>query len=318
MLKKLFETQKEEIDHFFESVDLEAAENLLQMFRSCKGMIVFTGIGKSSFVAKKIATTMASVNIKSLFLSSVDALHGDIGILSEHDIFVLISRSGETDELLQLVPFLRNKGVKLVALACEKGSSLGKACDFEMVLPIRKELCPFGLMPTTSAAVQMMFGDILATQLMVLNQIKLEDYRANHPAGRIGKRMTLKVKDLMLSGQKIPMCRAGDRLMDVLVELSNKQCGCMLIVDDKQNLQGIFTDGDLRRILQKCGDQALNLPIEEGMTKSPRWTTGEQLAFDAMKLMESDQKHPITVLPVLKGQEVVGIIRMHDILQSGV
>jgi len=318
MLKKLFETQKEEINHFFDSVDLDAADNLLKMFSSCEGMIVFTGIGKSSFVAKKIATTMASVNIKSLFLSSVDALHGDIGILSEEDIFVLISRSGETDELLHLVPFLRNKGVKLVALVCEKGSSLGKACDFEMILPIRKELCPFGLMPTTSAAVQMMFGDILATELMIMNQVKLEEYRANHPAGRIGKRMTLKVKDLMLAGEKVPLCKAGDRLVDVLVDLSNKQCGCMLIVDDNKELQGIFTDGDLRRILQKCGDQALNLPIEEGMTKAPRWTSGEELAFDAMKLMESDQKRPITVLPVLSDREVVGIIRMHDILQSGV
>jgi len=318
MLKKLFDNQREEINHFFDAVDLDAAEKLLQMLAECTGMIVFTGIGKSSFVGKKIATTMASVNIKSLFLSSVDALHGDIGILSKDDIFVLISRSGETDELLHLVPFLRNKGVKLVALVCERESSLGKACDFEMVLPIRKELCPFGLMPTTSAAVQMMFGDILATELMLLNEVKLEEYRLNHPAGRIGKRMTLKVQDLMLSGECIPICQPQDRIMDILVELSNKQCGCLLIVDDTHELLGVFTDGDLRRVLQTHGEKALSLPVEEVMTITPRWTVGEQLAFKAMELMESDQKRPITVLPVLDGSRVVGVIRMHDIIQSGV
>jgi len=318
MLEKLFENQREEINHFFDSVDLKVAEKLLRMLHECRGMIVFTGIGKSSFVAQKIATTMASVNIKSLFLSSVDALHGDIGILNEHDIFILISRSGETQELLQLVPFLRNKGVNLVALVCEEGSSLAKACDFEMVLPIRKELCPFGLMPTTSAAVQMMFGDILATELMLLNKVELEEYRLNHPAGRIGRRMTLRVKDLMLQNELIPMCRANDRVMDILVELSNKQCGCLLIVDEDRKLKGIFTDGDLRRVLQKHGDKALNLLIQEGMTTMPRWTTAEDLAIDAMKIMEKDQKHPITVLPVLENSRVVGVIRMHDIIQSGV
>lgn len=318
MLKKLFDSQREEIEYFFDHVNLETAQLLLALLHQCKGMIVFTGIGKSSFVGKKVATTMASVNIKSLFLSSVDALHGDIGILSRDDIFVLISRSGETPELLQMIPFLRNKGVTLVAWVCESGSSLGKACDFEMVLPIRKELCPFGLMPTTSAAVQMIFGDILATELMQLNQVKLDDYRMNHPAGRIGKRMTVKVKDLMIGEEDTPICSLGDRVMDVLVELSNKQCGCVLVVDQSKELKGIFTDGDLRRLLQKYGERALSRSIEEGMTDIPRWTTADQLAFDAMKYMESDQKRPITVLPVLNEQKVVGILRMHDIIQAGV
>jgi len=318
MLETLFNSQRDEVNHFFDSVNLDAAEKLLRMFCDCRSMIVFTGIGKSSFVAQKIATTMASVNVKSLFLSSVDALHGDIGLLSKEDIFVLISRSGETQELLQLIPFLRNKGVKLVALVCEEGSSLGKACDFEMVLPIRKELCPFGLMPTTSSAVQMMFGDILATELMSLKKVQLEEYRMNHPAGRIGKRMTLKVKDLMLRGERLPVCSPQDRVMDILVDLSNKQCGCMLILDEDQRLKGIFTDGDLRRLIQEHGDNALSQSIKTGMSTSPKWTTEEQLAFDAMKLMESDLKCPVMVLPVIDDHRVVGIIRMHDILQSGV
>ncbi len=318
MLKTLFQDQRDEVNYFFDSVDLGKAEQFLTLLKECAGTIIITGIGKSSFVAKKMATTMASVNIRSLFLSSVDALHGDIGILTEKDLFILISRSGETEELLHLVPFLRNKGVTLIALVCEMGSSLAKACDFEMVLPIRKELCPFGLMPTTSAAVQMMFGDVVATALMKLKQVKLDDYRKNHPAGRIGKRMTLKVKDLMLQGEKMPVARGETRVMDILVELSTKQCGCLMIVDDHHKLKGIFTDGDLRRMLQTQGEKALSCTIEEGMTKSPRWVQGEELAFNAMKLMESDQKNPITVLPVVNQEKVVGIVRMHDILQSGI
>ena len=318
MLKNLFQEQRERINYFFDRIDLEAAENLLTMFYECRGVIFFTGIGKSGLIAQKIATTLTSVNVKSLFLSSVDALHGDIGILSQDDIFVLLSRSGESEELLQLVPFLRNKGVKLVALVCEKNSRLAKACDFEMVLPMQKEICPFGLMPTTSSAVQMIFCDILATELMVKNRLKIEDYRMNHPAGRIGRRMTLKVKDLMLTGEKLPVCSPNDKIMDTLVTLSNKQCGCIVVVGDSGEMLGIFTDGDLRRTLQDNGPDALNFAVRDVMTLSPRWTTADRLAVDAMKVMEEDQKHPITVLPVLEEHKVVGLIKIHDILQSGV
>ncbi len=318
MLKDLFREQKDEINYFFEHVDLAAAEDLLSMFYNCRGVIFFTGVGKSGFIAQKIATTMTSVNVKSLFLSSVDALHGDIGILSKDDIFVLLSRSGESDELLQLVPFLRNKGVRLAALVCEKNSRLGKACDFEMFLPIQQEICPFGLMPTTSSAVQMIFCDILATELMIKKQLKIDDYRLNHPAGRIGKRMTLKVKDLMLTGDRIPTCSPNNKIMDTLVSLSSRQCGCVIVVDDDGKMLGIFTDGDLRRTLQDLGSEALQQTIREVMTEPARWTTADRLVFDAMKQMEEDQKHPITVLPVLEDKKLVGVIKIHDILQSGV
>ncbi len=318
MLKNLFQQQRDKINYFFEHVDLAAAEDLLSMFESCRGMIFFTGVGKSGFIAQKIATTMTSVNVKSLFLSPVDALHGDIGILSKDDIFVLLSRSGESDELLQLVPFLRNKGVRLAALVCEKNSRLGNACDFEMFLPIQQEICPFGLMPTTSSAVQMIFCDLLATELMIKKQFKVEDYRLNHPAGRIGRRMTLKVKDLMLTGDKLPICSPNDKIMDTLVSLTNKQCGCIIVVDEEGEMLGIFTDGDLRRTLQDLGSDALQQTIREAMTETARWTTADRLAFDAMKQMEEDQKHPITVLPVLEDNKVVGVIKIHDILQSGV
>lgn len=318
LLKQLFSDQQLRINYFFDHIDLQMADKVLQLMHNCQGMIVLTGVGKSGLVAKKIATSLTSINVRALYLSPMDALHGDIGILSDKDVFILISKSGESEELLHLVPSLRNKGVKLVALVSDKNSHLGKASDLEMVLPLHSELCRFGLMPTTSSAIQMIFGDVLATALMELKDLKLEEYRVNHPAGRIGKRMTLKVKDLMLRGDAIPFCKPDDRVMDILVNLSNKRCGCMVVVDPAGELLGVFTDGDLRRTILRFNQAALEKRIEEVMTKTPRSISSDTLAFDAMKQMELDQKNPITVLPVLEGKKVVGLIKMHDIIQSGV
>lgn len=318
MLNELFSEQRKQIDSFFSKVDLKASEKLLQMMLECQGVIFFSGIGKSEFIAKKIAVTMTSTGTKALYLSPSNALHGDIGMVSQKDLFIFISKSGESDELLTLIPYLRNKGVTLVSLVCHPGSRLAKACDFTILLPLEKELCPFNLAPTTSAAIQLLYGDILAVALMRHKQVDLELYKSNHPAGRIGKRITLKVRDLMLKEESIPWSKPVDKLGDVLVDLSNKRCGCLLVTDDQRHLKGIFTDGDLRRALQRYGSKALDRQLEELMTKTPRWIRDDVLAIEAVQLMEADQKCPITVLPVLSdSKKVVGIIKMHDIIQSG-
>lgn len=317
MLKELIDSKRQYINHFFELLDIQAAEKFLQILLSCKGMIFFTGIGKSGLVAKKIAVTMTSTGSRALYLSPTDALHGDLGILSEKDIFIILSKSGETEELLNLIPFLRNKGVRLLSVVSNANSRLAKACDFSITLPLEKELCPFDLAPTTSTTIQMIFGDVLAIALMRHQNFTIDQYALNHPAGRIGKRITLKVQDLMLKGSGIPLCRPQDKLVDTLVELSNKRCGCVLIVNEELHLQGIFTDGDLRRALLKEGPQVLELPMEQLMTRSAKYIGPNVLAWDAMQLMEADQKHPITCLPVLEDQKVLGLIKMHDIVQSG-
>jgi len=209
--------------------------------------------------------------------------------------------------------------VKLVAIISNSDSRLAKACDVVMELPLEKELCPFDMVPTTSTEIQMIFGDALAVALMQKKAFGLDDFAENHPAGRIGKRITLRVKDLMLKDQAIPLCHPEDKLVDILVpELSNKQCGCVLVVDDEGVLEGIFTDGDLRRALEKEGGKVLDLPMGKIMAESPRFIRPSELALAAMEEMEGDQKHPITVLPVVDDQnKVVGIIKMHDIVQSG-
>jgi arabinose-5-phosphate isomerase len=318
MLKELFEKEKISLNHFFDCLNLNAAEELLHTLRNCKGLMIFTGIGKSGLVAEKIAMTMTSTGSRAFYLSPTNALHGDIGMVTDQDVFVMLSKSGESDELLHMIPYLRNKKVKLAAIVNNPNSRLGKACDLCVPLPMEKELCPFDLAPTTSTVMQMIFGDVLAIALMSLKNFSLAEYVMNHPAGKIGKQLTLKVKDLMLTSSAIPLCSPQDKLVDTLVELSNKRCGCVLIVDHNYTLMGIFTDGDLGRALQTCGSRALESTMLERMTKTPRSIGPEELATQALAAMEFDQKCPITVLPVVdENRHVVGLIKMHDIVQSG-
>ncbi|MFQ5729087.1 MAG: SIS domain-containing protein [Waddliaceae bacterium] len=319
ILQELFEKERGYLNRFFDELDVDATDEVLKTLYDCKGTIILTGVGKSGLIAKKIAVTMTSTGTRAIFLSPTNALHGDIGIVKPNDVFIIFSKSGESDELLSLIPFVRNKGIKIVGIFNNTNSRLGSAVDVSLRLPETKELCPFDLAPTTSTTIQIIVGDVLAISLMRLKNFSVDDFAQFHPAGRIGKRITMCVKDLMLTGSKIPLCKPEDKLVDTLVELSNKQCGCVLIVDPNNKLMGLFTDGDLRRALQNKGTEALEFQVQDLMTKTPRWIVPGALAWDAMKLMESDQKHPIMILPVLdEDKTVLGLIKMHDIVQSGV
>lgn len=319
MLQDLLNKQQKYLNYFFEQVDLLAAQHLIDLMLSCKGTLIFTGVGKSGFIAEKIAATLTSTGTKAIFLSPTNALHGDIGIVTSNDLFIIVSKSGESEELLQLIPYLRNRAIPIVSLLCNANSRLARASDTVVILPIQKELCPFDLLPTTSTAAQMIFGDLLAVALMQAKNFSLDEYANNHPAGRIGKRITLKVSDLMLKENAVPMCSVNDRVVDTLVELSDKKCGCVLIVDETKRLLGIFTDGDLRRALQTQGAKALDSLVSELMSISPKSISSTELAWKAVEEMEKDQKKPVSVLPVLDTQKkVIGIIKMHDIVQSGI
>lgn len=318
MLEELFHFHRDSLDYFFNHIDIAKSEEILDKFLKCEGTLFFTGIGKSALVAKKIAVTMVSTGTRALFLSASDAVHGDLGIVSNRDVFVFLSKSGESDELLQLIPYLRNKGAYLIAIVSTPNSRLANACHCHVVLPLKKELCPFDLAPTTSSAIQLIFGDVLTVALMRLKKFTLSDYALNHPAGRIGKRISLKVKDLMIKNPRLPLCSPQAPLMGILSELSSKGCGCILAVGETQELKGIFTDGDLRRSLEQHGVKALEMPLSALMTHAPRSIGPEVLAWEAMKSMEALQNQAITVLPVIdQEQRVLGLIKMHDILQTG-
>ncbi len=316
-LKELFSTQQKYINYFFNSLNRDEVEGFFKELFECEGVVVLAGVGKSGIIAQKMATTLASTGTRALTLSPMDALHGDLGILSDRDVLVLLSKSGESDELLNLLPSARNKGARLLAMVSNPESRLAQAVDRFVNLPLEKELCPFDLAPTTSATLQLIFGDVLAVALMKAKGFGLDEYAQNHPAGRIGKRITLRVQDLMISGEGIPFASPEDSLGSLLVELSDKRCGCLLVVNEKQELLGIFTDGDLRRSLQKHQGAVLDTPIGSLMSGKPRATTPDTLAWEAMRGMESDHKRPIMVLPVIEATKVVGLLKMHDLIQAG-
>lgn len=318
MLKELLEKERKILNYFFDSVELDQANQLLDLLINCKGLVCLTGVGKSGIIANKVAMTMISTGTRAYYLSSTDARHGDLGILSDQDIVLMFSKSGESDELLSLVPSVRNKGVTLVSITSIKNSRLERACDLSIFLPVEKELCPFDLAPTTSTAIQLIFGDVLTIALMKKRNFSLDQYALNHPAGRIGKRITMRVCDLMVKDPSLPLCLPTKKLGEVLVDLSNKKCGCMLVVGEDRELFGIFTDGDLRRSLQSYGPELLDKEMQLLMKKSPKVIRPDLLALEAMDIMENDQKNPITVLPVVEENRVVGLIKMHDIVQSGI
>lgn len=315
MLACLFADQRRYLNAFFEQLDLEQAEKVFQSVLSCSGSLILTGVGKSGHIAEKIAATLVSTGTSARFLSPGDALHGDIGCLSERDLLLVFSKSGESKELLELIPFVRKRGSTAIAIISRAHSQLGKLCDEEILLPVAQELCPYNLVPTTSAAIQLIFGDCLAIALMKTKQFSMENLAQNHPAGLLGKKITLHVADVMLQGEKIPFSRSQDLLIHVLPELSAKRCGCLIVVDQGKNLQGIFTDGDLRRSLEKRGALALQVPIGELMTRGAKTTSPDVLLWDALRQMEEDPVRLVTVLPVVNGRLVVGLLRLHDILQ---
>ena len=318
MIQELFEDYQANLNDFFDNVDPKKAEEIFNIFLSCQGMLIFTGVGKSGIIAEKLAMTMISTGTKALYLPPMNALHGDIGIVTDKDVLVCISKSGQSEELLSLVPFAQKKGAKTVAWVSNPHAQLLEACDLGINLPFNKELCPFDLAPTTSTAIQLIFGDVLSVALMKAKKFSLDDYALNHPAGSIGKKISLTVDDLMIKGESLPLCRPNDRLRDALVVLTDKKCGCLLVVDETGSLQGIFTDGDLRRAFQKDPATMLEKTMGELMTPSCIATEKGKRALEALRLMQRDEKKWVNVVPVLASEKIIGLIRMHDLVQAGI
>ncbi|XP_077229622.1 putative arabinose 5-phosphate isomerase [Tasmannia lanceolata] len=318
-LLHLFKSQQKYLNHFFQNLDLSQTLAFTQTLLNSTGTIFFSGVGKSGFVAQKISQTLISLSIKSSFLNPQNAPHGDLGIVSKSDIIVLFSKSGNTEELLKLVPFARAKGAFLISVTCssKKANLLSNVCDMNVHLPVERELCPFDLAPVTSAAIQMVFGDTVATAMMAARNLTKEEYAANHPAGRIGKSLIFRVKDLMKKQEELPLCKEGDLIMDQLMELSSKGCGCLLVIDAEHHLIGTFTDGDLRRTLKASGEGIFKLTVGEMCNRNPRTIGSDAMAVDAMKMMESPPS-PVQFLPVINHENVViGIITLHGLVSAG-
>ncbi len=293
-------------------------ERVVQLLAACKGKIVILGVGKSGIIAQKIAATMTSTGTGALYLHPSDALHGGIGIINAEDAVMILSNSGETDEIIEMLPYLKRRQVPIIALVGNLNSTLARRADAVIDGSVDQEACPLNLAPTTSTTVALALGDALAMTLMQVKGLTPDDFAVNHPKGQLGKRLTLTVADLMHSGTDNPTIALGTMWVDAVKGISAGGLGAVNVVDDAGRLAGIITDGDLRRAIQKSDHGSLaNLRSDELMTRNPTVASPELLAYDALRLME-DRPSQISVLPVVDGDRIcVGLIRLHDIVRSG-
>ena len=296
----------------------DEVDHVVQLLAACRGKIVILGVGKSGIIAQKIAATMTSTGTAALHLHPSDALHGGIGIINSDDVVMILSNSGETDEIIEMLPYLKRRQVPILALVGSLSSTLARRADAVIDASVDQEACPLNLAPTTSTTVALALGDALALTLMQVKGLTPDDFAINHPAGQLGKRLTLTVGDLMHSGAGNPTVRLDAMWVEVVKGISDGGLGAVNVIDDQKRLAGIITDGDLRRAIQRLDHGSLaQLKGDEIMTQDPTVATPELLAFDALQLMEN-RPSQISVLPVVDAERVcVGLIRLHDIVRSG-
>ncbi|HXD29491.1 MAG TPA: KpsF/GutQ family sugar-phosphate isomerase [Pyrinomonadaceae bacterium] len=294
-------------------------ERVVDLLIKCRGKVVMLGIGKSGIIAQKIAATMTSTGTPALFLHPSDAVHGGIGIVDANDAVIALSNSGETDELLALLPYLRHRGVPLIAVVGNLNSTLAQRADAVLDASVTEEACPLNLAPTTSTTVALALGDALALTLMSIKGLTPDEFAVNHPGGRLGKRLTLKVCDLMHAGERNATVGTSARWLDVVRAISSGGLGAVCVIDEEGKLAGLITDGDLRRAIERLDQPALEvLTCSDFMTRSPIAASPDLLAYDALRLME-ERSSQISVLPVVDDQQFcVGLIRLHDIVGRGI
>ena len=297
----------------------ESFVRAVKLLDSCHGKVVVTGMGKSGLICRKIAATLASTGTPSFFLHAGDALHGDLGMVKQGDVILAISNSGETDEILKLLPHIRHHGLKLVVMTGNLESTLAKAGDVILDVKVAEEACPLGLAPTASTTAALAMGDALAVVVLEEKGFKEEDFALRHPGGILGRRLLLRVEELMHRGGDLPIVSHDTLMKEALFEITSKRLGVVGVVNGRGNLIGVVTDGDLRRGLQTHGEQILNKRADEVMTPEPRTIGDDALASEALAKMEENTQRPITSLFVLENdsQKPIGVIHIHDILKAG-
>ena len=290
----------------------------LELLYGCRGKVLVVGVGKSGNIAEKIAATLTSTGTAALYLHPSDALHGGLGIVSPDDVVIALSNSGETDEVITMLPYLKHRQIPIIALVGNLRSTLARTAEVVLDASVDQEACPLNLAPTTSTTVALAIGDALAMTLMQVKGLTTADFAVNHPAGQLGKRLTLRVADLMHSGAENPTIGDDAPWLEVVAAITRGGLGAVNVVDRAGRLLGIITDGDLRRALQKIRPAELeNLQSGAIMTPRPVIAGPEMLAYDALRLME-DRPSQISVLPVVDVERVcVGLLRLHDIVRSG-
>ncbi len=285
---------------------------------ACKGRVIVSGIGKSGHVGQKIAASLASTGTPSFFMHPAEAFHGDLGMVTQNDIVLAISNSGETNEMINILPVIRRIGAKIIAMCGRRDSTLGKNSDYFIDAGVEKEACPLGLAPTASTTAALAMGDALAMALLAARNFTEQDFAVFHPGGSLGRKLLLTVENVMRSGEDNPIIEAGRTAKEALFIMTSTGVGATSVVDAKGKFIGLVTDGDVRRCLAK-GPEFLNEPVEHFMTRKPETITKDKLAASALSLMEKHQPRPITVLPVVDENGMpLGIVHLTDLLRQGV
>jgi len=314
LARAVIETEVEALQALYDRVDdafVGACEHIL----ACEGRVVVIGMGKSGHVGGKIAATLASTGTPAFFVHPGEASHGDLGMITAGDAVLALSNSGETDEILTILPIIGRLGVPLIAMTGRPASTLAREATIHLDVSVANEACPLGLAPTASTTATLAMGDALAIALLEARGFTAEDFARSHPGGRLGRRLLLHVSDLMHRGERIPMVSPSTPLSEALVEVTRQGLGMTTVVDDERRIIGVFTDGDLRRTIDHQVD-VHRTNVGDVMTRRCRTATPQMLAAQAVKLMED---HAINALPVVDDSgRLVGALNMHDLLRAGV
>jgi arabinose-5-phosphate isomerase len=290
--------------------------SVIDILYSCKGRVAVTGMGKSGLIGKKIAATLASTGTPALFLNPAEGIHGDIGMVTRGDVVLAISNSGDTDEIIRLLPALKRMEIKIISMTGKTSSTLAKSSDVNIDVSVKEEACSMGVVPTASTTAALAMGDAIAVTLLNKRGFCKEDFALFHPGGSLGRRLLLTAADLMHTGDDIPSIVTGTLMRDAIIEISTKRLGITTVQDSGGRLMGVITDGDLRRGLEKWGEEFFSLTADNVMTHGPRTVAKNLLAAQCVSLME---KHSITVLVVTdSGNRVDGILHLHDLLKAGI
>jgi len=287
----------------------------VELLHACKGKVVVTGMGKSGLIGQKIAATLASTGTSSFFLHPAEGVHGDLGMIARRDALIAISNSGETQELLQLLPYVERMGISVIGMTGRTTSTLAKNSDVVLDVSVEEEACPLGLAPTASTTATLALGDALAVALLQKRGFKEEDFAQFHPGGTLGRRLLVKVKDVMHAGSDIPIVSASVGGMAAMLEMTEKKLGMTTVVDQDGKLIGVITDGDVRRFIQR-GTDVMKTTAKELASSHPKTVGPDDLAAKAVELME---RFSITTLVVTEGeQNILGVIHLHDLLKNGI
>lgn len=310
----VIETEAQAIFELAHRID-EQFEKACALLFACQGRIVVTGMGKSGHIAKKLAATLSSTGSPAFFMHPGEASHGDLGMITRQDTVLAISYSGNTHEIVTLLPLLKRLAVPLITLTGNKESALAKVADVNLDVSVKQEACPLGLAPTTSTTAALVMGDALAVALLQTRGFSAEDFALSHPGGSLGKRLLLRIDDLCHKGNQLPLCVETSSISDALIEVTDKKLGMTCVVDEKGLLQGVYTDGDIRRSLTNKYD-INTTTLAQVMTKGCRTVSKELLAAEALHLM---QKYSITSLVVIdEHAKPYGVLHLHDLLKAGV